>query len=320
MIIDNSEVEKLIKKIAQDNRSGATALTELATKAFDKLAEHTDPKEELSALRETVLQVGTKLLQAKPIMGSIFNLASAIITRSRKAHSSSQLLEIIMETTDNFRSILKASHRKIAQQAASQIENKYRVMTISYSSLVLEALKKAKQEGKEFEVICPESRPIQEGIEFADELTDLGISTTVVVDCLAPTLLGETDLVLIGGDALSYSGLVNKAGTYMLAEISQVTKTKVVALLSTQKFIPINQISKLIGKEDPSEIVENPPSGVNVLNRYFDVTPLNLISQVITEKGRLSSDKLTQRLDEIEIDEKLKLILEKLPTLQSFEG
>lgn len=305
MTTTHAEVEKIIRKIAQDNRSGATTLTQLALNSFERLVDLTKPNESLPIVTNKVKKVGTRLLQAKPIMGSIFNLSNSVIMKSGKATSASKLLESIKETTTTFHSQLAKSNQQISKRASALIEDNCCVTTISYSMTVLEALKKAEQEGKDFEVICPESRPIKEGIELAFELNKNGISVTVVADCLAPTLLKETDLVLVGGDALSYGGLVNKAGTYMLAKISQDTKTKVIALLSTQKFMPIEEISKFIPEEDPSELLEDSKSGVKALNRYFDVTPFDLIDQVITEEGILSPVELDAKLGEMVVDETL---------------
>ncbi len=306
MPINHPQVQKLIKRIAQDNRSGATSLTQMAADLFKKFTWLADPDAELTALQEKAIQLGVKLVKAKPIMGSIFNLSNTVIGECRQAGSPGDLIESIRNTADQFSLDLSKSTRLIVKRTSSYIPDKSQIMTISYSSTVLEALKKANQEGKTFKVICPESRPIREGVELAATLADLGIPATVVADCLAPTLLKETELILAGGDGLTYQGLVNKAGTYMLAKTSRQTDTPMIALLSTHKFMPVKKISRLIPEEDPSEIMANPPPGVEVINRYFDITPLELVDQVITEEGVFSSQKLAHRLDEMKIDERLK--------------
>jgi len=159
-----------------------------------------------------------------------------------------------------------------------------RILTISHSSIVLQTCETAKREGKAFSVICPESRPLCEGVTLARALSRLRLPVTVCADALAPTLVSECDLVLVGGDALAPEGLVNKIGTYPLALASREAQVPFIVLISSQKFLS-HFDGHWIPKSDPRELRSEPMGNVSVMNRYFDITPLKFISQAVTEDG-----------------------------------
>jgi translation initiation factor 2B subunit (eIF-2B alpha/beta/delta family) len=170
-------------------------------------------------------------------------------------------------------------------------------MTISKSSTVYESLKRAKRQGKRFSVVCPESRPLNEGVGFARELGKLGVSVTLCADALAPSLVDECDLMLIGGDALASEGLVNKIGTYPLALAARRVGVPFIALISTQKHLG-HFDSRWIAEMDPKELFSEPIENIRVCNRYFDLTPLDLITRIVTERGIYSIQEIREVLEQ----------------------
>ena len=68
-----------------------------------------------------------------------------------------------------------------------------------------------------FDVICTESRPINEGVNLAAKLGGEGIRVKLVIDAAVCSILPQAQIVLIGADSLSAKGLVNKIGTLCLA-------------------------------------------------------------------------------------------------------
>jgi methylthioribose-1-phosphate isomerase len=150
--------------------------------------------------------------------------------------------------------------------------------------------------GKKITVIANETRPYLQGARLtAWELVQEGIPCTLITDSMAGHLMsrGEVDVIVVGADRIAANGdTANKIGTYALAVLAKrhAIPFYVVAPLSTFDF----KIAS--GKEIPIE--ERPagevtgyretrwaPRGVSVRNPAFDVTPAELITGIVCEKG-----------------------------------
>lgn len=282
--------ERLLREIRDDHLSGALELTRKAAQALVLLLEELRGKPP-ERVRVQIERFAQDLMKAQPAMASIRNLATSTLQASRAGDGSA------LKVVEEFLSALEASVEKIAHHAMKLIPSRSQVMTVSYSSTVLRSFELAKGQGKSFSVFCPESRPLGEGMDLAKKLAQLGIPVVVCADALAPSLVRECDKVLVGGDALAPEGLVNKIGTYPLALAAREAKVPFIALISRQKFLP-HFDPHWISEMDPGELLklEEPVENVRVCNRYFDLTPLRLISQVVTEEGAFPASKTKEVL------------------------
>jgi len=280
-----SQSERLLSEIREDRLSGAHVLTSKAGRAlisFLKEREHEPPE----ALKAKLEEFARRLTEAQPAMASIKNLARLAVKESRHSAPSAMIGSI-----EEFIRSLGECLERISEHGAELIETGSQVMTISSSSAVQRTLSRAKDQDKRISVICPESRPLREGVELAGKLSQLGISATICADALAPTLVSECDLVLVGGDALAPEGLVNKIGTFGLALAAREAEVPFAALISTHKFT--DQFDPAwIPQMEPEELLEGEElEGVRVCNRYFDLTPLRLLTYVVTERGIISPEE-----------------------------
>jgi translation initiation factor 2B subunit (eIF-2B alpha/beta/delta family) len=268
---------KLLREIAEDHRSGATALTRRTAEALLAFLNER-PNAEPSALEA----FARGLAEAQPAMASIRNLAR------RAVHAFQQgSLTAAQGAIRKFLQELERSTSRIAEHAAGLVTQRAKVLTISLSSTVLETLKLAQAQGKRIQVICPESRPLREGLQLAQKLAQTSVKVTLCVDALAPSLIADCDLVLVGGDALAPEGLVNKCGTYPLALAARRQNVPFVAAISQLKFLERFE-PEWIREMPPDEVLDEPAEAVRVLNRYFDLTPLDLLTRVVTEEGTFS--------------------------------
>jgi len=166
-------------------------------------------------------------------------------------------------------------------------------MTHSYSSTVLQVL----GHSQGIEVICPESRPLAEGLRTAKALGAKGIRVRLVADFAALSLVGESDLVMVGADAITPDGVVNKVGTYGLALAAREKAVPFYVLAGREKFLPAPLSRALrIEKKNPKEITQETIPNVVVENRYFDFTPLDLITGVVTQAGVIAGDEVRRLL------------------------
>ena len=154
----------------------------------------------------------------------------------------------------------------------------------------------ARDEGKRFRVFVDETRPMLQGCRLtAWELVQEKIPTTLITDNMAGVLMrkGLVDLVLVGADRIAGNGdTANKIGTYGVAVLSKSHGIPFYVAAPTSTL----DLSLASGEEIPIEernIAEvthfrgHPiaPTGVDVFNPAFDVTPHSLIRGIITERG-----------------------------------
>ncbi len=160
----------------------------------------------------------------------------------------------------------------------------------------LGVIRAAREAGKKVAVIADETRPFLQGSRLtAWELHKDRIPVTVIADNMAASVLarGGVSCVIVGTDRTAANGdVANKIGTYPLAVMARRHGVPfyVAAPLSSIDLgcssgaeIPIEQrapaeITRLGGK-----VVA--PKGVDVFNPAFDVTPAELVSAIITERG-----------------------------------
>jgi translation initiation factor 2B subunit (eIF-2B alpha/beta/delta family) len=158
----------------------------------------------------------------------------------------------------------------------------------------------------EFTLICTESRPRYEGRSLADELVSYGIDVIIVVDSAIFSFIEKADAVIIGADAITPAGVVNKVGTHALAFFAKGKKVPVYVVSDTQKIFPRVWIKE---EGRGTEIWEN-SGDITVKNVYFDCTPLGLITGIITNEGMLHKSDVIQKCRTIKLHSVLEDILE----------
>lgn len=162
----------------------------------------------------------------------------------------------------------------------------------------LGVIRAAAAEGKRLHVYMDETRPLLQGARLtALELLREGIPATLVTDSCAGYLFsaGKVDLVVVGADRITANGdTANKIGTYTLAVLAgrHGVPFYVAAPCSTIDHSLEDGGGITIEERDPDEVtVLNgqmiAPAGTEALNPAFDVTPAELISAFITERGLL---------------------------------
>lgn len=153
-----------------------------------------------------------------------------------------------------------------------------------------------KKRGVHFKVYADETRPLLQGARLtAWELQQAGVDVTVITDNMAGMLMkqGKIDAVIVGCDRIAANGdAANKIGTYSVAVLAKHHRIPfyVAGPVST---IDVNTPTgdDIPIEERGSEEVacgfgkRTAPEGVKVYNPAFDVTPHELITAIITDKG-----------------------------------
>jgi methylthioribose-1-phosphate isomerase len=167
--------------------------------------------------------------------------------------------------------------------------------TVGYGT-ALGVIRAAVEEGKRIHVYADETRPRMQGMKLtAWELQRENIPVTVIADNMAASLMrqGKIDCVIVGADRIAANGdTANKIGTYALAIIARYHNVPfyVAAPFSTIDMSLANGIQIPIEERETVEMthidgIRVAPVGVAVINPAFDVTPDELVTAFITERG-----------------------------------
>lgn len=160
----------------------------------------------------------------------------------------------------------------------------------------LGVIRGAVDQGKHISVLADETRPYLQGARLtAWELNEDDIPVTLITDNMSGHLMsrGGVQAVVVGSDRIAANGdVANKIGTYMVAVLAQRHGIPfyVAAPLSTVDLNCPTGAEIPIEERDRREIthikdVQLAPEGIGVSNYAFDVTPNDLVTAIITEKG-----------------------------------
>lgn len=150
--------------------------------------------------------------------------------------------------------------------------------------------------GKRIHVYADETRPrLQGAMLTAWELQKHGIEVTVICDTMMGSLMraGKINACIVGADRIARNGdVANKIGTYQVAVLAKRHEIPfyVAAPLSTIDMTIKSGDDIPIEERDPHEVThinstQITPDYVEICNPAFDVTPAELVSAIITEKG-----------------------------------
>ncbi|HZE60433.1 MAG TPA: S-methyl-5-thioribose-1-phosphate isomerase [Burkholderiales bacterium] len=195
-----------------------------------------------------------------------------------------------------------AANRMIGELGAKLIGERARVMTHCNAGALATAgygtalgvIRSAKN--KKISVIANETRPYLQGARLtAWEMVQEKIPCTLITDNMAGHLMsrGEVDVVIVGADRIAANGdVANKIGTYALAVMAKRHGIPFYVAAPRSTFDPaIPDGSHIPIEERPADEVTGyrklrwAPKGVLVRNPAFDVTPAELITGIISEKG-----------------------------------
>lgn len=286
--------EKIRKLQVQGARNVAIA----AVKAIQTQAEQTKAKTKTQFMGELkeAQSIFAASRETEPLMR---NAIRYLITQvqSAKTEKVAELSQIVSSTATKFLKDLEDSKEFIAEIGAKRIRDGSVVFTHCHSSTVTRLLAIAKTSGKNFKVICTETRPAFQGRITAKELVKLGIETTFIVDSATRTFMGEVDLVIVGADAITSEGnVVNKIGSSSIAVLAHEARVPFYVVSELLKFDPatLSGECEKIEQRNPEEVWNEAPEKLLVRNPAFDVTPNRYIHGLICEEGIIAPQSIVE--------------------------
>jgi ribose 1,5-bisphosphate isomerase len=289
------------ERIKQLKVQGARNVAIAALKAVEGTAKESKSKTKNSFLVE-LSEVKAVLFASRatePLMRNAIRYVIQAVASSNKT-AVPELVDLVSQVTSQFLEHLEISKAKIASIGSKRISNHSRVLTHCHSSTVMNMLKKAKQEGKTFEVVCTESRPVFQGRLTAKEILDAGIKTTMIVDSAVRYFMNEVDFVVVGADAITSEGnIINKIGTSMVALAAKEARTPFYVATELLKFDPVTVLGSYerIEERSPEEVWDSPLHGLIIRNPAFDVTRRDFIHGIICEEGIIPPQAISELMN-----------------------
>jgi eIF-2B alpha/beta/delta-like uncharacterized protein len=290
------EIISLIEEIRGDKTHGASQLARQAVGVLRFAAEQS----QADSAREFLLElkaIGERLMATRPAMAPVFNIVSRFLDALSWVSVDVGLETIKSLAVSKADELANDSLQAIAQivsHGAKLINDGDRIMTHSYSSTVMAVLKEAFAKHKSIEIIATRSGPGRTGERIAQELGRSGLPVTFIDDAAMGLYIAVASKVMVGADRVCADGdIINGIGTYQLALAAEKVGIPFYVLCETLKFdLRLKSGGVDLEEKEPSEIVELGalPTGVRVRNPYFDITPLELVTGVVTEDGLLTPE------------------------------
>jgi translation initiation factor 2B subunit (eIF-2B alpha/beta/delta family) len=290
-----------LKALAGDHRSGAAEIADRAVTLLHHYCQQ--EKEDDPRLPYALGELAETMLTVQPSMAPLLNLANLIqLAAEQEKHS----LRSLRASLEKFRKNREQAVKKIAPLGGSRLRRYRTVLTYSYSSTVLAALAAAARTGRSRtgveRVILSESRPLYEGRVLAEGLAAKGVSVTMVIDAALREQVASADAVVVGADTVLERAYVNRLGTRVLQEHARTARKPFFVLADTSKFLPpvLAPFHKI--EEKPSqEVWRDPPKGVTILNRYFQLVPFERHVTLLSERGVMPLARLRGYVEHIEV-------------------
>ncbi len=257
----------------------------------------------------TIRAGADRLLKTRPTGLALQRMIEACMQRAEAAIlSGSRADEAIVATVDAAAATLARQGWKTGQRAAALLEDGTSILTHcfpdrSYVYMLMEAARA----GKRLKVICSETRPYMQGARLTSLCAQqAGFDATVITDGMGGFLMrrGDVGAFVTAADRVCMDGTVcNKIGTYQYALAASANDVPYYALRQSgpdrgsagEKDIEIEMRSGdavlYCGGERTA------PRGVQGLYPSFDITPPDLVTAIITDRGVFEPSQICTYVD-----------------------
>ena len=298
------EVEETAEAIASMETRGAATIAAAAAEALRQQAvegDYGDPE----TFRATMRAAARRLHETRPTAVSLPNTLRYVLTRMEGA-TVDQLRDSVDAAAQSFERRLDRAQEELGEIGANRLQDGDTVMTHCHSTDALACIEAAVEQGKEISAVVKETRPRNQGHITAEELTDMGVPVTLVVDNAARRYLDEVDHVLVGADSIAADGsVINKIGTSGLAVNARERGVPVMCAAQTIKLHPETLTGHTVEIEERAETEVIDPEtraeigDIEVHNPAFDVTPPRYMDAIVTESGQFPPESVVTLMREL---------------------
>ena len=301
--VETDSWERVAQAIKRMEIRGAPAIGVAAAYAMALYAYHSRA-DSLESFLSGLEAVAQSLRSTRPTAVNLFWAVNRVLAAARSASDAEEARRKVIEEAIAIHREDEMANRRIGELGEPLIDDGSTVITIcnagslatSYWGTATAPMYVAKERGKSFRVIALETRPYLQGARLtAWELSRAGIEVVIATDNSIGVLAQKEriDLAIVGADRITRLGYVaNKVGTYPLALVCRVHDIPfyVAAPTSTIDLSSVGPEDFEIERRSPEEVLyikghRIAPEGVSAIYYAFDVTPPQLVTGIITERG-----------------------------------
>lgn len=259
--------ETELQALAVDHLSPSSALAARAAQLVLEIAAESP---------EHIEDAARRLVQAQPAMAALVCVANVAL-RALEALGVGSIAPALQALQAG----VHADRRAAAAALCERIDAPVVVVTTSASANVVEALQALRRHELLDGIVCGESRPLLEGSALARWLVAQGYDVTLVADAALGEHLRPGRVFLAGADAILTNAVANKRGTRLYATWARLAGVERYVLATRDKLYPPSLEFAFDNPDRPAaELIHDPPAQLRVENRAFDLTPLEVWSEI----------------------------------------
>ncbi|XP_011305433.1 translation initiation factor eIF-2B subunit alpha [Fopius arisanus] len=257
---------------------------------------------------ETVQELRYRLQDAIDVMRSmdypVTSIASGaelflrfITLASLDTPSFAECKGIMLHRGNMFYDKLVEARGKVAKVAVNFITDGCKILTHSRSRVVLRAMTDAAANNKIFHVFVTYSAPDNSGEEMYANLTELGVSCTLILDSAVGYVMEQVDMVMVGAEGVAESGgVINKVGTYTLAMCAKEIKKPFYVLTESFKFSRIYPLNEIDLPDEFKYTTSTREKNLKNEHPLVDYTPPQYINLLFTDLGIMTPSAVSDEL------------------------
>ncbi|MCD6340971.1 MAG: S-methyl-5-thioribose-1-phosphate isomerase [Desulfurococcales archaeon] len=312
--IESSNYERVAEAIERMEIRGAPAIGVAAAFAV-ALAAYNFRGDSAEDLRKHVLRVIERLRRTRPTAVNLFWALSRMESVLDKCANdvTSIRTALVSEALRIYNEDIEVNV-KIGEIGSKVIEDGDTILTHCNAGALATAgygtalgvIRAAWYSGKRIKVIATETRPVLQGARLTVwELKKEGIPVTLITDNMVGYAMskGLINKIVVGADRILLSGhVINKIGTYTIAVLAKYHGIPFYVAAPTSTVDAESKLSDVVIEErNPDEVryvlgkLLITVKDVPVLNPAFDITPPELVTGIITEKG-IATQPLSENL------------------------
>lgn len=284
---------------------GVAATVAVAQQALKVMADEyfktNSPIPATPSQRQDFLLLISQLRNSRPTAVNLMNLLDA---QKAAFEASAGDLRVLVTTALSFFDEDVAMAERMSLQTAEFINDGDQILTHCNTGglatvgigTALGGIKQAWRQGKRIHVYVDETRPLLQGARLTTwELQQEGIPFTLITDNMAGAAMaqGKINKAFVGADRIAANGdVANKIGTYSVAVLARYHQIPFYVVAPQSTLDPQTKTGRDIVVEErsahevilPGQVFSD-PEAQKVWNPSFDVTPRELITAIITDRG-----------------------------------
>lgn len=298
---DYEEVAEAIEKmVTQSLGVSPAAGYGVAIAAYNVMEKNENGKQ------ECILKAVERIKNTRPTQTSLHYLMDEMLDLAEETISESgELFKVMRDKAFDWTEHLMEVSKDLGRYASEVIENGDTILTHCYGGPAIYLMGDyARQQGKEIDYFCTETRPYLQGARLTSfALSQGGFDVTLVTDGMPAYCIQEglIDKFITGADRIAMNGSVaNKIGTYQIALAADEHDVPFYALSYTGPDKDTSTCKDVeVEERGPEEIMQVmgkriAPKRINGFYPAFDCTPPSLVGGVVTDKGIFEPDTVKE--------------------------